>query len=170
MEVKPHLPTQDEYIEALKERDINPDAQKYLSKVHAWIAKRRDLSLPAVINPHLNHYYKLYNRGAPDTSKQDLQSPTPSETRIQTRREELIQTWVFKPEIEDSEIESEEDHLYYWYRLWSWLKGYPLFERRQPSRSSECTSEGPRNSRKVKTSHKKRAPNKRETILLIQNI
>ena len=54
--------------------------------------KRRDLSLPAVINPHLNHYYKLYNRGTPDTSKQDLQSPTPSETRIQTRREELIQT------------------------------------------------------------------------------
>ena len=89
---EPHLPTQDEYIEALKERDINPDAQRYLSKVHAWIAKRRDLSLPAVINPHLSHYYKLYNRGAPDTSKQDLQSPTPSDTRIQTRREELIQS------------------------------------------------------------------------------
>ena len=59
-------------IEALKERDINPNAQRYLSKIHAWIAKRRDLSLPAVINPHLNHYYKLYNRGAPDTSKQDF--------------------------------------------------------------------------------------------------
>ena len=89
---EPHLPTQDEYIETLKERDINPNAQRYLSKIHAWIAKRRDLSLPAVINPHLNHYYKLYNRGAPDTSKQDLQSPSPSENRIQTRREEFIQT------------------------------------------------------------------------------
>ena len=94
---EPHFPIQDEYIEALKERDINPNAQRYLSKIHAWIAKRRDLSLPAVVNPHLNHYYKLYNRGAPDTSKQDLQSPTPSENRIQTRREELIQTQVFQP-------------------------------------------------------------------------
>ena len=81
-----------------------------MSKIHAWIVKRRDLSLPAVINPHLSHYYELYNRGAPDASKQDLQSSTPSETRIQTRREELIQTQVFNPEIEDSEIESEEDH------------------------------------------------------------
>ena len=97
-------------MDALKERDINPGAQRYLSKVHAWIAIRRDLSLPAVINPHLNDYYKLYNRGVPDTSEQDLQSSTPSETRIQTRRDELIQTWVFNPEIEDSEIESEEDH------------------------------------------------------------
>ena len=74
------------------------------------IAKRRDLSLPAVINPHLNHYYKLCNRGPPDTSKQDLQSTTPSKIRIQTRKEEFIQTRVFNTEIEDSEIESEEDH------------------------------------------------------------
>ena len=39
-----------------------------------------------------------------------MQSPTPSENRIQTRREGLIQTQIFNPEIEDSEIESEEDH------------------------------------------------------------
>ena len=43
-----------------------------MSKVHAWIAKRRDLSLPAVINPHLNHYYISDSTLVQELSKQTL--------------------------------------------------------------------------------------------------
>ena len=58
---KPCKPTEDDLLTALSIRDKKPEAVRYVREFKRWREKRRELGLPAIVNPLLESYYQLYS-------------------------------------------------------------------------------------------------------------
>ena len=57
----PHKPTEDDFLTALGFRDTNPEAIRYIQEFKRWRERRKELNLPAVVDPLLESYYQLYS-------------------------------------------------------------------------------------------------------------
>ena len=57
----PHKPTEDDFLTALGIRDTNPEAVRYIQEFKRWRERRRELNLPAIVNPLLESYYQIYS-------------------------------------------------------------------------------------------------------------
>ena len=57
----PHKPTEDDFLTALGIRDTNPEAIRYIQEFKRWRERRRELNLPAIVNPLLESYYQIYS-------------------------------------------------------------------------------------------------------------
>ena len=57
----PHKPTEDDFLTALGIRDTNPEAVRYIREFKRWRERRRELKLPAIVNPLLESYYQIYS-------------------------------------------------------------------------------------------------------------
>ena len=57
----PHKPTEDDFLTALGIRDTNPEAIRYIQKFKRWRERRKELNLPAIVNPLLESYYQIYS-------------------------------------------------------------------------------------------------------------
>ena len=57
----PHKPTEDDFLTALGIRDTNPEAIRYIWEFKRWRERRRELNLPAIVNPLLESYYQIYS-------------------------------------------------------------------------------------------------------------
>ena len=57
----PHKPTEDNFLTALGIRDTNPEAIRYIQEFKRWRERRKELNLPAIVNPLLESYYQIYS-------------------------------------------------------------------------------------------------------------
>ena len=57
----PHKPTEDNFLTALGIRDTSPEAIRYIQEFKRWRERRKELNLPAIVNPLLESYYQLYS-------------------------------------------------------------------------------------------------------------
>ena len=57
----PHKPTEDNFLTALGIRDTNPEAIRYIQEFKRWRERRKELNLPAIVNPLLEFYYQIYS-------------------------------------------------------------------------------------------------------------
>ena len=57
----PHKPTEDDFLTAIGIRDTNPEAVRYIREFKRWREIRRELKLPAIVNPLLESYYQIYS-------------------------------------------------------------------------------------------------------------
>ena len=57
----PHKPTEDDFLTAIGIKDTNPEAVRYIWEFKRWREKRRELKLPAIVNPLLESYYQIYS-------------------------------------------------------------------------------------------------------------
>ena len=57
----PYKPTEDNFLTALGIRDTNPEAVRYIREFKRWRERRRELNLPAIVNPLLESYYQIYS-------------------------------------------------------------------------------------------------------------
>ena len=56
----PHKPTEN-FLTALGIRDTNPEAIRYIQEFKRWRERRKELNLPAIVNPLLESYYQIYS-------------------------------------------------------------------------------------------------------------
>ena len=57
----PHKPTEDDFLTALGISDTNPEAVRYIQEFKRWRERRKELNLPAIVNPLLESYYQIYS-------------------------------------------------------------------------------------------------------------
>ena len=85
----PHKPTEDNFLTALGIRDTNPEVIKYIWEFKRWRERRRELNLPAIVNPLLESYqiyssdeeaeitHRLHEEESSD--RENIERPQPAE-------------------------------------------------------------------------------------------
>ena len=94
----PHKPTENNFLTALGIRDTNSEAVRYIWEFKRWRERRKELNLPAVVNPLLESYYQIYSsdkeaeitcrlREEDSPGRENIERPQAAEAKAKTPTE-----------------------------------------------------------------------------------
>ena len=97
-EAPPHKCTEDDFLTALGIRDTNPEAIRYIQEFKWWRERRKELNLPAIVNPLLESYYRIYSSDKEaeitcrlheeeSSDRENIERPQAAEARAKTPTE-----------------------------------------------------------------------------------